>query len=139
MDGEAHRLFIGCRGDHPVLAVLNTQTGKLVAKPAIGRANDGVAYDPIHHRIFTSNGQDANLVVIDQLGPNSYKSAGVVTTRPWAKTLAIDPATQRVFTMTAEGLVDPAKPINLEVGPFYPNTYFDDTFTVLVYGPGQPK
>jgi hypothetical protein len=37
--------------------------------------------------------------------------------------------------VTAEGIVDPAKPVNRHVGPFYPNRYYDDTFTVLTYAP----
>jgi DNA-binding beta-propeller fold protein YncE len=135
MDGVRQRLFIGCRGAHPVLAVLDAAAGKVVATLEIGRGNDGVFYDPTTRRVFTANGIDGNLVIFDQVTADRYKLAGALTTRPFAKTLAMDPATQRIFTMTAEGMVDPAKPVNLEVGPFYPNQYFDDTLTVLVYAP----
>jgi DNA-binding beta-propeller fold protein YncE len=135
IDRVQQRLFIGCKGEHPVLAVMNAVTGKVVATPEIGRGNDGVAYDPSARRVYTSNGIDGNVVIFDQLGPDSYRLAGALTTRPIARTLALDPKTQRLFTMTAEGVVDPAKPVNTRAGAFYPNRFYDDTFTLLTYGP----
>ena len=35
--------------------------------------------------------------------------------------------------MTAEGMVDPTKKRNLRAGSFYPNRYYDDSFTLLTY------
>jgi DNA-binding beta-propeller fold protein YncE len=135
IDRTAMRLFIGCKGPRPVLAVVNARTGKVVATAEIGRGNDGVVYDPAAKRVFTSNGLDGNIVVFDQKGPDTYVLAGAITTRPIARTMALDPKTRKIYTMTAEGMVDPAKPINRRAGSFYPNRYFDDTFTVLTYAP----
>ncbi len=135
LDRAGHRLFAGCRGVSPVLAVVNTETGATVASLPIGRGNDGVIFDPEARRIFTSNGVDANLVIFDQTDPDHYGLDQVVTTRPIARTLAFDPKTKRLFTVTAEGWIDPAKPVNHEAGPFYPNGYFADTFTLLTYAP----
>ncbi|QUD89595.1 YncE family protein [Phenylobacterium montanum] len=135
IDRANHRLFIGCRGDKPVLAVLSSQTGVEVATLPIGRGNDGVAYDPETRTVFTSNGLDANLVIFSQLGADRYALAQAVTTRPIARTMALDPKTKSVFLVTAEGVVDPAKPVNHEAGPFYPNRYFPDSFTLLTYAP----
>ncbi|MDB5425531.1 MAG: hypothetical protein JWQ29_2947 [Phenylobacterium sp.] len=129
------RLFIGCKGQHPVLAVMATATGKVVATHEIGRGNDSVVFDPEGKRVFTANGIDGNIVMFDQLGADSYRFAGAVTTRPIARTMAMDFKSQRLFTMSAEGRVDPAKPVNTRAGPFYPNSFFDDTFTVLTYAP----
>jgi len=47
--------------------------------------------------------------------------------------MALDPETKKVYLVTAEGTVDPAKKVNRASGPFYPNKYFPDTFTVLTY------
>jgi DNA-binding beta-propeller fold protein YncE len=135
IDRAARRLFIGCKGLHPVLAVMNLGNGRVVATPEIGRGNDGVVYDPASKRVFTSNGLDGNIVVYDQKGPDAYVFAGAITTRPIARTMALDPRTRRIFTVTAEGVVDPAKPVNKRAGSFYPNRYFDDTYTVLTYAP----
>ncbi|HEX7759146.1 MAG TPA: hypothetical protein VF459_06580 [Caulobacteraceae bacterium] len=135
LDRANGRLFLGCKGEHPVLTVLDVANGAIVAQPEIGRGNDGVVFDPQTHRVFTSNGVDGNIVIFDQVTPNSYKLVQAVTTRPIARTMAIDPATKHIFTMTAEGMVDPAKPVNRRAGAFYPNTYFDDTFTLLEFAP----
>jgi hypothetical protein len=132
-DAVNNRLFIGCKGDKPVVAVLNGATGRIVATVEIGRGNDGLVYDAATHRIFAANGTDANIVVIDQAGPDTYRFAASFTTRPIARTLAYDPDTRRIFTMAAEGMVDPGKERNLRAGSFYPNRYFDDSFTLLTY------
>src|SRR5579859_1193761 len=135
MDQAAGRLFLGCKGEKPVLTVLDVVSGRIVAQLPIGRGNDGVVYDPGTRRVYTSNGVDGNIVIFDQLGPDSYKLSQAVTTRPMARTMAFDPKTRKIYTMTAEGMVDPAKPVNRRAGAFYPNTYFDDTFVLLEYGP----
>jgi hypothetical protein len=38
-----------------------------------------------------------------------------------------------VYLVAAEGGVDPARKVDTEVAPFYPNFYFDNTFSVLTY------
>ena len=97
--------------------------------------NDGVVYDATTHRLYTSNGVDANLVIYEQLDPNTYKLVEATTTRPYARTMALDPKNKKVYLVTAEGTADPAKKINKGVASFYPNRYFPDTFTVLTYAP----
>ncbi len=49
--------------------------------------------------------------------------------------MALDPKTKRVYLVTAEGTVDATKPWRSEITPFFPNTYFKDTFTLLTYAP----
>ena len=134
-DKDNQRLFVGCRGKNPVLAVLASDSGKLVTTLEIGHGVDGVVYDQATRKVYTSNGVDANLVIYDQLGPDTYKLAEATTTRPYARTMALDPRTKKIYLVTAEGTADPAKKINKAVAPFYPNRYFPDTFTVLTYSP----
>ena len=132
-DADDQRLFVGCRGDRPVLAVLNAANGALVTALPIGRGNDGVAYDPSTHLVYTANGIDGNLVVIKQKDADRYQLDQAITTRPMARTLALDPARDRVYLVAAQGGVDPARKVDTAVAPFYPNFYFDQTFTVLTY------
>jgi DNA-binding beta-propeller fold protein YncE len=134
-DKAGKRLLVGCRGKNPVLAVLDAESGKVVTTVPIGRGNDGVIYDADTKKIYTSNGVDANLVIYNQVDADTYKLAEAVTTRPYARTMALDPKTKKVYLVTAEGIADPAKKINTGVAPFYPNRYFPDTFTVLTYAP----
>jgi hypothetical protein len=131
------RLFVGCRGAKPVLAILSSEDGHVIASHAIGRGNDGVTYDAIHKRIITSNGIDANLVIFDQIDADQYQLNQAVTTRPNARTMAYDAQRQEIHLVTAEGFVDPSKKINVAVAPFYPNRYDPKTFVVLTYGLGK--
>ena len=134
-DSAHQRLFVGCRGAAPVLAVLDSKSGRVVATPAIGRGNDGVAYDAARGRIFTTNGVDSNLVIFHQDDPDHYRFEQALTTRPGARTIAFDAAGERVFTVAAEGIVDPSKPVNTGPSPFYANRFTDDSFTVLEIAP----
>jgi len=133
IDPAAKRLFIGCRGSKPVLEVLNAENGRVVASLDIGRGNDGVVYDAATHRIYTSNGVDANVVVYAELGPDAYKLEQAFTTRPQARTMALDPASKKLYLVAAEGAVDPSQPVNHGPATFYPNRYYPDTFTLLTY------
>jgi DNA-binding beta-propeller fold protein YncE len=90
-DREHKRIFVGCRGAKPVLAVMDAQSGQVITALDIGRGNDGVIYDAATRRIFTSNGVDANLVIYEQVDPNTYKLVEATTTRPYARTMALDP------------------------------------------------
>lgn len=137
-DRASNRLFIGCKGANPVLTVMDASDGTVKAQMEIGRGNDGVVFDPETRRVFTANGVDGNIVIFDQTSPDTYVLSQAVTTRPIARTLALDPTTKKIYTMTAEGMVDPAKPVNRRAGAFYPNSFFDDTFTLLEFGPHAP-
>ncbi len=134
-DPANHRVFVGCKGEKPVLAVVNGDSGQMVTTLEIGRGNDGVVFDPATRRIITANGIDANMVIVQQIDADHYVFASAFTTRPIARTLAYDPATRRIYTMVAEGMVDPARKRNLRAGSFYPNRYLDNTTTVLTYSP----
>jgi len=126
------RLFVTTRGDNPALLVYDP-SGQIVAEQTIGLNNDSIVFDPGTKKIYTANGWDATLVIINQVDANTYKLAEAATTRPWARTMALDPKTKTVYLVTAEGTVDPSKPWKTSVAPFYPNKYFKDTFTLLTY------
>lgn len=132
-DAANHRAFVGCRSAKPVLAVVDTDHGRVVTTMAIGHGNDGVVYDARRHMIITTNGIDGNIVVFGQDDADHYHFAQATTTRPNARTMAYDGATGQIFTVTAEGYVDPKAKINTGPSAFYPNGYYDNTFVVLTY------
>ena len=132
-DPAGNRIFVGCRGAAPVLAVLDGSSGRVVATRPIGRGNDGVVFDAATRQVFTSNGVDANLVIYRQAGPDSYELVEATTTRPYARTMALDHADGTIYSVAAEGAADPARKVDTAVAPFYPNTYFDGTFVVLTF------
>ena len=131
------RIFVGCRGTKPVLAVMDARSGRVISTHEIGRGNDGVVYDANAHKVYTSNGVDANLVIYDQLDADTYRLSEATTTRPYARTMALDSKTKKVYLVTAEGTADPEKKINRAVAPFYPNRYYPDTFTILTFAPHE--
>ena len=100
MDRENRRLFIGCRSK--VMAVMNADTGKVIATLPIGDHVDATAFDPASRLIFNSNG-GGTITVIHQDSPDKYVVVENVKTLPKAKTMALDPKTHQLFLSTAEG------------------------------------
>ncbi|MBX3749930.1 MAG: YncE family protein [Opitutaceae bacterium] len=132
-DAANDRIFVSTRGNNPSVLVFDVATGGIVASPAIGRNNDVIVFDPEARKIYTANGLDGTLVIINQVDANRYQLAEAATTRPWARTMAVDLKTKKVYLVTAEGTVDTAKSWKASIAPFYPNKYFKDTFTLLTY------
>ena len=132
-DKQNKRVFVSTRGNNPSILVFDATTGAVVASPTIGRGNDQVIFDPESKKIYTSNGFDATLVIIQQVDANTYKLSEAATTRPYARTMALDTNTKKLYLTTAEGTVDPSKKWKTETAPFYPNTYFKDTFILLTF------
>jgi DNA-binding beta-propeller fold protein YncE len=99
MDAANHRLFIGCRSK--VMAVMNADTGKVIATLPIGDHVDATAFDPETMMIFNSNGE-GTISVIHEDSPDKYSAVKTVKTLPKAKTMALDPRTQRLFLSTSE-------------------------------------
>jgi DNA-binding beta-propeller fold protein YncE len=131
-DTANKRLFVTTRGNNPALLVYDP-SGKIVAESTIGLNNDSIVFDQAAKTIYTANGWDGTLVIINQVDANTYKLVEAPTTRPWARTMALDPKTKTVYLVTAEGTVDISKPWKTSVSAFYPNKYFKDTFTLLTY------
>jgi DNA-binding beta-propeller fold protein YncE len=99
IDRASHRVFVGCRSR--VMAVLDTDSGKVITTLPIGDHVDAGAFDPETKLVFNSNG-DGTLTVIHQDSPDTYSVVENVKTAPRAKTMALDPKTHRVFLPTAE-------------------------------------
>jgi YVTN family beta-propeller protein len=99
MDRENRRLFIGCRSK--VMAVMNADTGKVIATLPIGDHVDATAFDPTSRLIFNSNGE-GTITVIHQDSPDKYSVVENVKTLPKAKTMALDPKTHQLFLSTSE-------------------------------------
>jgi YVTN family beta-propeller protein len=99
IDRTNSRLFIGCRSK--VLAVMDSNTGKVITTLPIGDHVDAVAFDPDTHLIFASNGE-GTVSVVRQKSANEYESLGDIQTQRGAKTMAYDPKAKRLFLSTAE-------------------------------------
>jgi len=100
IDSESHRLFSTC--PNQVMAVVNTDSGALVATLPIGKGTDAAAFDPKRKRAFSSNGQDGTLTVVQENSPDSFTVIDTVKTAVSGRTMAIDPQTGRIFIAAAD-------------------------------------
>src|ERR1700678_1546445 len=94
IDRGNRRLFLGCRSK--VMAVMNADTGQVVATLPIGDHVDATAFDTETRLIFNSNGE-GTVTVIHQESPDKYSVAETVKTLPRAKTSALDQKTHQLF------------------------------------------
>jgi DNA-binding beta-propeller fold protein YncE len=126
VDAVHHRTLSSCGNNK--LVVLNSDTGAVVATPEIGEDPDGVVFDPATGLVFTSN-VVGTLSILHQDSPDTYSTVQTVQTAVGARTLAYDPASGRVFLVTAKvGPVPPATASN----PNPKAAVLPNTFELLV-------
>jgi len=129
IDPGTRRLFASCANG--VGVVVDADSGKVLAALPIGKGTDAARFDPAHDRFLASNG-DGTLSVIAERGPDDFSLLGTVKTAPGARTMAIDPATGRVFLVTAKvtKIIPPADPSD---HPHY--VYAPGSLRLLVFDP----
>jgi hypothetical protein len=99
MDLKNRRLFAVC--DEKVMAVVNADTGKVVASPAICDGPDAAAFDPATGYAFASCG-DGNVTVVHEDSPDKFSVVENVPTKRSARTMGLDLKTHNVFLPAAE-------------------------------------
>jgi len=129
IDIAHRRLFSACH--NKLMAILDADSGKVIATAPIGSGVDGAEFDPSTGFAFASNGQSATLSVIHEDAPGKFTAIEDVPTQMGARTMTIDPRTHQVFLVTAQFGPPPA-PTPTNPRPF--PTLVPDSFVVLVYG-----
>jgi DNA-binding beta-propeller fold protein YncE len=99
MDVKNRRTFSVC--DEKVMSVVNVDTGKVVATPAICEGPDAAGFDPSTGYVFASCG-DGNLTVIHQDSPDKYTVVENVPTKKSARTMGLDLKTHNIFLPAAD-------------------------------------
>jgi DNA-binding beta-propeller fold protein YncE len=99
-DAATHRLFLGCRSK--VMAVVNADTGAVVASYAIGDHADATIFDPGAKIVFTSTGE-GNIFAFQQDTADTYRALPEIPTLRGAKTMTLDKKTQRLFVPARDG------------------------------------
>jgi YVTN family beta-propeller protein len=130
IDAAKNRLFVGCRGDSPVLVVMDTTNGNIVTTLPIGKATDAAAFDAEKHLVFTSNGE-GSISVIQEQSPDKYEVIDTVKTEPGARTMTLDTKSHKLFLITANRTTPPA----IAGQPAPRQQQVPGTFRVLVVGP----
>jgi YVTN family beta-propeller protein len=125
IDVAHRRLFAGCGSK--VMAVVDPDAGKLVTTVDIGGGVDAGAFNPKTQQIFMSCGEGV-LSVIHEDSPNKYSVVQSVPTVKRARTMALDAASNIVYSVTAQ--FDPTPPPAGQRPKMIP-----DTFELLVVRP----
>src|SRR5580698_5597376 len=99
MDTKNRRIFSGCHNN--MVAVMNADTGKVVATPAIGSGVDATAFDPETKYVLNSCG-DGTLSIAHEDSPDKYSVVEQVKTVQRARTMALDSKTHNVYLSIAD-------------------------------------
>jgi YVTN family beta-propeller protein len=127
-DVPGHRLFPVCDGSK--MSVIDSRTGKVLANPSIGDGPDAVRWSAKYHLVLTTSGDDGILSVVDAGAPN-YPTIEKLKTQRGARTMAYDPETDRIYTVTAEFGPRPAPTAKM---PHPRPAVVPGSFTVIVIG-----
>jgi hypothetical protein len=131
IDVAHQRLIVGC--GNQVAAIVDSTSGRVVAKVPIGKGVDANGFDPGTGLAFASCGADGGvLTVIHEDSPDSWSVATNAPTKPGARTMALDEKTHSVYLVTARFGPRPA-PTAAEPHPRPP--IVPGSFEVLVVGP----
>jgi DNA-binding beta-propeller fold protein YncE len=126
MDRRNRRLFVGC--DNKMMAVVDADSGKVLATPAIAEGVDATAFDEETGLAFASCGEGV-LSVVREDSPDKFSVAENVPTQAGARTMALDSKTHNVYVVTAKFGPPPAATAD---NPHPRRSIVPDTFVVLV-------
>jgi DNA-binding beta-propeller fold protein YncE len=98
-DAKNKRAFIGCR-EGQQLVVFNLSNKKIVATLPICKAVDAIVFDEATKLIFCSG--DGTTTIIKQKNADKYEVVQTITTKPRAKTMAIDKQTHKIYVSSAD-------------------------------------
>src|SRR5712692_10228348 len=104
-DLKTRRLLAVC--DDKVSVVVDADSGKVVATPAICDGPDAAGFDPSSNTFFASCG-DGNLTVIHEDSPDKFTVVENVPTKRSARTMGLDLKTHNIFLPAAD--FDPPAP-----------------------------
>lgn len=127
LDNSGHRLFSVCDGKK--MAVTDAATGESLALPPIGEGPDAAAYSPEHGLVFASCGEGV-LSVVNAANP-AYPSIETLPTQRGARTMAYDPAADRIYLATAEF---GARPAPTATNPHPRPSIVPGSFEIIVVG-----
>ena len=132
LDAAHHRLFVACH--NKMMAMLDTQTGKVVTTVPIGAGPDGCAFDDAMQLAFASCGEGAVTIAKEET-PEKLTVVQTLKTEPRARTIALDPETHRIYLPSAQFQPPPSPSPGASPGR---PTIVPNSLKLLVYGPDEP-
>ena len=128
IDVKNRRLFSGC--DNKMMAVVNSDTGKVITTLPIGAGVDANGFDPETGFAFASCGEGV-LTIAHEDSPDTFSVVQNVPTQRGARTMALDSKTHQIFLVTAKFGPTPAATAQQ---PHPRPPMLPDSFVVLVVG-----
>lgn len=125
LDNENHRLFAVC--GNRMMVVVDAQSGKVITTLPTGNGTDGVAFDPLLKRAYSSNGE-GTMTVVQEVSADEFRVLENVSTQQGARTITIDKKTHHLFLPTAEFGPAPQKTAD---NPRPRPSVKPDSFTIL--------
>jgi DNA-binding beta-propeller fold protein YncE len=98
IDVAHHRLFLGC--DNKLMVMMDSTSGKVIDKVAIGEGVDATAFDPKTQLAFASCRDTATIAHEDS--PDKLSVIQTLKTAPGARTIALDTQTHKIYLPTAQ-------------------------------------
>ncbi len=128
LDVAHQRSFSVC--SNAAMTILDTRNGRAIATLPIGHGVDGAQFDPDSQNAFSSNGE-GTLTVVHESDPQHFAVTQTLATAKGARTIALDPATHRLYLPTAS-----FGPVAQGSGDAHPRPpVLPGSFVVLVVAP----
>jgi YVTN family beta-propeller protein len=128
LDAVHHRLFTTCH--NKMMAMLDTETGKVIVTVPIGAGVDGCAFDEATQLAFASCG-DGTTTIAKEETPEKLTVMQTLKTERGARTMALDPQTHRIYLPSAQFQPPPSPSPGASPGR---PTVVPNTLKLLVYG-----
>src|SRR5947209_4007979 len=128
LDTKNRRLFAVCH--NKLMTMLDTETGKVVTTVPICSGTDGAAFSEKTQLAFASCG-DGTTTIVKEETPEKLTVVQTLKTERGARTMAIDPKTERIYLPTAQ--LQPAPSPSPGATPARPSIV-QNTFKLLIYG-----
>jgi YVTN family beta-propeller protein len=128
LDAVHHRLFTTCH--NKMMAMLDTETGKVITTIPIGAGVDGCAFDDATQLAFASCG-DGTTTIAKEETHDKVTVLQTLKTERGARTMALDPKTHRIYLPSAQFQPPPSP--SPGASPARP-TIVPNTLKLLVYG-----
>jgi DNA-binding beta-propeller fold protein YncE len=99
IDTQGHKLFAAC--SNKVMAVVDSQNGKVLQTVPIGEGCDATAFDPGTGTAFASN-NDGTLTIVRAGSNGSYSAVQTLSLGDGSKTMGLDLSTHKLYVPAAK-------------------------------------
>jgi DNA-binding beta-propeller fold protein YncE len=113
LDERSHRLFLGVRKPASIV-VLNSDSGVVVASVPTVATLDGLSFDPVTRRIYTTGGEGF-VDVTQQINADHYERVAHIPTGPMARTSVFEPKWRKLYVAVPRDKENAAKLLVFQV------------------------